>query len=300
MPSPRLAELEAVLAVARHRSFRAAATELGVSPSALSHTIGALERRLEVRLFHRTTRSVALSPVGEQLVARLSPVLRELTTTLDAVEELRDTPRGTLRITASRGGAHYRVGELLARMRERYPDVTVELNTEDRLVDIVADGFDAGIRLAEAVPPDMVAIPFGPKTTRLVVVGSPGYLARHTAPKKPADLERHNCIRRRMGSGAVYRWELEKRGRPMVVDVRGSLVVDDDEVTLQAVLAGAGLAYMGLEAATPHLRAGRLVEVLPDWTPPFPGLRLFHPSGRYVRATLRAFIEVMREHFAKA
>ncbi|WP_437935570.1 LysR family transcriptional regulator [Sorangium sp. So ce341] len=288
-----LIELEAVIAVATFKSFRAAARELEMSPSALSHAVSALEQRLGVRLFHRTTRSVSLSAAGEHVVRRLQPALREVSSSLEEVHELRDTPSGTLRINTSKGAAQIEVLPMVLEMRRRHPDVRVELVTEDRFVDIVAEGFDAGVRLAEAVPQDMIAIPCGGDLS-MAVVGAPSYFARRPAPKAPRDLLEHECIRRRMASGEVYRWELERRGREVAVDVRGALTLDNDDLALQAAVAGAGLAYVSERAAAADIEAGRLARVLAAWTPPFPGLRLFHPSNRLVRAALRAFIGIVR------
>ncbi|MDC0740577.1 LysR family transcriptional regulator [Polyangium mundeleinium] len=289
-----LLELEAVVAIASQKSFRAAARQLDISPSALSHAISALEQRLGVRLFHRTTRSVSLSAAGEHFVRRLQPALREVSSTLDEVHELRDTPSGTLRINTSKGAAQIEVLPMILEMRRRHPDVLVELVTEDRLVDIVAEGFDAGVRLAEAVPQDMVAIPCGADLS-MAVVGAPSYFASRPKPTKPKDLLDHECIRRRMASGQVYRWELEKRGREVAIDIRGALTLDNDDLILQAALDGAGLAFVSDRATAADVEAGRLVRVLADWTPPFPGLRLFHPSHRLVRAALRAFIAIVQE-----
>ncbi|MDI1479391.1 LysR family transcriptional regulator [Polyangium sp. y55x31] len=293
-----LIELEAVIAIASLKSFRAAARQLEMSPSALSHAISALEQRLGVRLFHRTTRSVSLSAAGEHFVRRVQPALREVSSTLDEMHELRDTPSGTLRINTSKGAAEIAVLPMLLELRRRHPDVRVELVTEERFVDIVAEGFDAGVRLAEAVPQDMVAIPCGGDLS-MAVVGAPSYFASRTKPTKPKDLLDHECIRRRMASGQVYRWELEKRGREVAIDVRGALTLDNDDLVLQAALAGAGLAFLSDRAVAADVEAGRLVRVLADWTPPFPGLRLFHPSHRLVRAALRAFITIVRESTAR-
>jgi DNA-binding transcriptional LysR family regulator len=292
-----LLELEAVVAIATRKSFRAAARELGMSPSALSHAVSALEQRLGVRLFHRTTRSVSLSAAGEHFVHRVQPALREVSSTLDEVHELRDVPSGTLRINTSRGAAQIEVLPLVLEMRRRHPDVRIELVTEDRLVDIVAEGFDAGVRHAEVVPQGMVAIPCGGDLS-MAVVGAPSYFAHRPKPKTPEDLLDHECIRRRMASGVVYRWEFEKGGREVAVDVPGALTLDDSDLARQAALAGAGLAFMNERAVAADIEAVRLVRVLADWTPPFPGLRLFHPSSRHVRAALRAFIAIVRESTA--
>ncbi len=294
MADARFSELEAVLEVARSKSFRGAARALGVSPSALSHAIATLERRLGARLFQRTTRSVGLTAAGEQLVGRLSPALGEISAALAAVHEQSDVPSGTLRLTTSRGAVELGLVEVVSTLRARYPAVAVEVATQDRLVDIVAEGYDAGIRLAEVVPLDMVAVPYGPELS-MAILASPAYLRRRRKPRVPADLLEHDCIRRRQSDGTIYAWELEKRGRARKVNVQGSLTFDDDQFALQAALAGLGLAYINLERAAAYVERGALVRVLEDWTPPFPGLRVFHPTRRHVRAALRAFIDVVKE-----
>ncbi|SEC14973.1 LysR family transcriptional regulator [Bradyrhizobium erythrophlei] len=290
-----LFELNAVVAISTHRSFRAAATELGISPSALSHAIAALEKRLGVRLINRTTRSVALSEAGERFLARVSPALREIAGAMEDVNEFRDTPAGTLRINLKERAAHQILRPVVAKFLRRYPDMNVELTLEGRPIDIVAEGFDAGIRLAEAVPQDMVAIPCGPDT-RFIVVGAPDYFARCSVPRSPLDLLAHECIRRRMPSGKFYHWEFEKRGgEQMVVDVRGRLTLDNDSLMVEAALDGLGLAFVSDFWVTGHLAAGALRAVLDDWTPPFPGLRLYYPRHRHMTAGLRAFVDMVRE-----
>ncbi|UJR85284.1 LysR family transcriptional regulator [Sandaracinus amylolyticus] len=288
-------DLQAFVAVATHRSFRAAATELGVSPSALSHTIATLEQRLGVRLLHRTTRSVSLTDAGAHLLARIGPPLREIAGALESVDDFRDTPRGTLRITTSRGAARYVLMPIVLEFRRRFPEVQVDLVTEERLVDIVAEGLDAGVRVRDLVPKDMVAIPCGPQRVGFAIVGAPSYFEGRTRPRKPGDLLEHECIRFRMPSGTIYRWELEKRGKEVVLDVQGALTLGDEELVRRAALDGAGLAYLSDWAVHEDLAARRLVRVLAGWTPDSSGLALFHPSHRYVSASLRAFIGVMRE-----
>lgn len=287
-------ELNAVVAVATHRSFRAAATELGISPSALSHAIAALEQKMAVRLFHRTTRSVALTETGERFLARIRPALREISEAMDLVNELRDTPSGTLRLNTSEDAARMILMPLVLKFLKRYPQMHVDLVTEGRLVDIVAEGFDAGIRLAESVPRDMIAVPCSPDL-RFVVVGSPSYLQHREHPVVPADLANHQCIRGRLPSGAPFRWEFEKRGESLTVDVDGTLTLGGSALTIEAALNGVGLAYVGAWAVRKHLASGQLIAVLQDWTPPFPGLRLYYSGHRHVPAGLRAFIELIRE-----
>ena len=289
-----LFELNAVAAISAHRSFRAAATELGISPSALSHAIATLERRLGVRLINRTTRSVSLSEAGERFLARVSPALREIAGALEDVNEFRDTPTGTLRINLKERAAHQILRPVVAKFLRRYPDMNVELTLEGRHIDIVAEGFDAGIRLAETVPQDMVAVPCGPDT-RFVVVGAPDYFARASVPRSPSDLANHECIRRRMPGGTLYRWEFEKRGEQMAVDVPGRLTLDNDILMVEAAVEALGLAFVSDFWVTQHLAAGTLQAVLEDWTAPFPGLRLYYPRHRHMTAGLRAFVDMLRE-----
>ncbi|MCG5238590.1 LysR substrate-binding domain-containing protein [Azospirillum doebereinerae] len=289
-----LIELNAVAAVAAHRNFRAAAVELGMSPSALSHAVAALERRLGVRLFNRTTRSVSLSEAGEQFLARIRPALQDIALAMDEANESRATPAGTLRINTSEGAARQILTPLVLEFLRRFPDMRVDLVTEGRLVDIVAEGFDAGIRLAESVPLDMVAVPCGPPQ-RFVVVGSPAYLEGWARPSAPDDLQAHACIRRRLPSGALHRWEFARHGEEAAVDVQGALTLDSHTLMIEAALAGAGLAYVADWFVAADVAAGRLVRLLEDWTPAFPGLCLYFPRGRLVPAGLRAFIDVVRE-----
>ncbi|MCX5496744.1 LysR family transcriptional regulator [Kaistia dalseonensis] len=298
MSQAGLFELNAVAAVASHRSFRAAAAELGVSPSALSHAIAALEQRLGVRLFNRTTRSVGLSEAGEQFLARIRPALREITDAMEAVNAFRDTPIGTLRINTSEGAARRIMTPVVLEFMARYPDMRVDLVTEGRLVDIVADGFDAGIRLAEAVPRDMIAVPCSPDL-RFAVVGSPDYFANNPPPIVPADLLSHRCIRTRMPSGTVFRWEFEKHGEAIALDVDGPLTLDNHNLMLEAAVGGAGLAWMSEWSVATEIATDRLVRVLDDWTPPYPGLRLYYPMNRHVPAGLRAFIDLVKETMAR-
>lgn len=299
MKRPGLFELNAVVAVATHRNFRAAAAELDMSPSALSHAIGTLEKRLGVRLFNRTTRSVSLSEAGEQFLARVRPALREISEAMEAANEFRDTPAGLLRINASDGaGAQFFVPVVLEFLR-RYPDMQLDLVTDGRFVDIVAEGFDAGVRLAEAVPQDMIAIPCGPEIS-FAVVGSPAYFEGREIPGVPGDLLGHECVRVRLPSGMLMRWEFERHGEEMLVDVRGALTLNSHNLLVEAALGGAGLIWTSEWAVAEHLAAGRLVRVLEDWTPSYPGLCLYYPGRRHVPAGLRAFIALIREFNTRA
>jgi DNA-binding transcriptional LysR family regulator len=294
MRSSGLTELESVLALARLKSFRAAATELGMSTSSLSQTIAALEARIGVRLFNRTTRSVALSEAGEQFVATVAPAVVSIREAMEQAGSHRDVPAGTLRLNSSIGAARQLFDPLLLEYLRRYPQMAVDLVTEGRLVDIVVDGFDAGIRLAESVPQDMIAVPLG-AAQRVAVVATPEYFAEHGIPRSPADLSAHRCIRARKASGAIYRWEFERHGEAVEVDVKGPLTLDETSLMLLAARAGLGLAYLSEWDVAADLASGRLQRVLQDWTPAFDGLCLYYPGRRHLPAGLRALIELIRE-----
>src|SRR5471030_1465433 len=293
MNTSGLNELEAVLAVARHRSFRAAATELNVSTSALSHSIAALEARMGVRLFNRTTRSVSLSEVGAEFVETITPALLSIRTALEQSGNRSAEPSGTLRLNTSAGAAKQVMPLLLEYMR-RYPQMKLDIVTEGRLVDIVAQGFDAGIRLGDSVPQDMIAVDISPPQ-RFAVLGSPAYFASHPTPLSPLDLSAHECIRSRMPSGSIYRWEFERHGESIAVDVNGALTLDNPTLMLQAARAGMGLTYLTEWNAAADLAAGALIRVLEEWTPTFDSLRLYYPGRRHVPAGLRALIELIKE-----
>jgi DNA-binding transcriptional LysR family regulator len=287
-------ELEAVVAVARHGGFRVAARELDMSSSALSHAVAALEARLGVRLFNRTTRSVALSVEGEQFVTDVAPALATIRTAMERIDEHRAEPAGVLRLNLTHGAARMILSPLIFEYMRCYPQVSVELVTEAAMVDIVGQGFDAGVRLEEFVPPDMIAVPIT-RPIRSIVVGSPAYFAGRNRPKTPADLADHRCIRRRTGSGTIYRWEFEKRGEAVTVDVPGQLTLDEEQLILQAALAGEGVAYLSDVATAQAIEAGQLRAVLDDWSPAYPGLCLYYPSRRNMSARLRAFIDLIRQ-----
>ena len=288
-----LTELEAVVAVARRGSFRAAATELGMSATALGSAVAGLEARLGVRLFNRTTRSVALSTAGEEFVARVSPALADIRHAMDAANLHRDTPRGLLRINASAGGARPLMPIIIEYLR-RYPEMEVEIVTDARLVDIVTEGFDAGVRTLDKVPADMVAIPFGP-LLRSVIVATPSYFDDYPAPTTPEDLANHRCIRTRWPSGAKSPWEFERDGKTYELDVPGALMLDEPTLIHAAAIEGEGLAYLPEWFVTEDLASGRLVEVLPATTPVYPSLRLYYPSRRHTPAGLRLLIDLIRE-----
>jgi DNA-binding transcriptional LysR family regulator len=288
-----LGELTAVLAVARQRNFRAAAGDLGMSRSALSHAVSALERRIGVRLFNRTTRSVSLTAAGEQFVASVSPALKEIEDALTAATSRQATPAGALRINASVTAA-LQMWPIFEEYMRRYPAVILDVATEGRFVDIVLKGFDAGVRLAEGVPKDMIAIPIGPQQS-FAVVGSAAYFRKYPKPKSPADLKGHRCIRMRLPNGSIGRWEFERRGERFLVDVDGTLTLDEPALVHQAALAGLGLAYLNLWRVQPDIKRNRLVRVLDEWTPPFEGLCLYYPGRRHLPAPLRALVDLVKE-----
>lgn len=291
-------DLQSVVAVAEQRSFRGAARALGVSPSALSHAVAAVEERLGVRLFQRTTRSVAVTEAGQRLVSRIRPALTEIADALDTAGASAGAPAGMLRINTAVGAARRIFEPIVVPYLRRYPDMHVDLVTEGRLVDIVAEGFDAGIRLAELVPKDMVAIPCSPPM-RFVVVASPAYLAARKAPRTPADLRSHVCIERRMPSGAPLRWEFGKGAKWLHLDVRGPLTLDTDDLVIAAVLAGVGLGWVNEWNVEALVAEGRLVTVLDPWAQSFPGLAVYYPSHRSASAGLRAFVDLVRESGAR-
>lgn len=294
----RLLELEAVAAVARQRSFRRAALDLGLSTTALSRTVAGIEERLGVQLFARTTRSVSLTPAGERFVARTVPALREIGAAIDDATEQRGAPTGTLRINCSSGAARQILEPLILPFLDRYPAISIDLVTEGRFVDIVAQGFDAGIRQAGSVPTGMASVPIsGP--VRFRVVASPAYLAARPAPQVPADLLDHQCIRIQLANGAAYPWDFrDETGRGFAIDAPGALSLDDPALMRHAALAGAGLAYIAEWRVLADIAAGRLVSLLGKWVPEEEGLCLYHPSRRHPSAALRALIEAIkvREH----
>lgn len=294
MSNANLSDLKAFVQVAQQRSFQKAADALGVSRSSLSHALKGLEQRLGVRLLHRTTRSVAMTEAGEQLLQRLIPLLQELEDALDAVSHGPEELAGTLRINASKGGARWLLGHVLPTFLQRHPHVELDLVSEGRLVDIVAEGFDAGVRLAESVPKDMVAVPFG-GDVRFVTVASVDYVRACGRPATPDELRLHRCIRQRLPSGKRYRWEFERGTEQLALDVPGTLSLDDNDLLVEAACAGLGIAYVPHAFARQALEDGRLTLLLEDWTPPSPGLCLYYSSYRHVPAQLQAFIAIIRE-----
>ena len=293
-PRPSLAELISFATVAAHKSFRQAADELRLSPSTLSHTIRALETRLGVRLFHRTTRSVAMTEIGHALLLRVQPLVKDLDTALGDIDSYRSKPSGTLKINSNFNGARVLLQLAVSKFLTRYPEVHLDLVTEGRLVDIVAEGFDAGIRLAENVPKDMIAVPFG-GASRFVAVAAPAYLKKRGAPKAPLDLLQHSCIRHRMRNGRIYQWEFERRGQSVDVDVPGRLTLDEDRLILDAAIESIGIAFVPEHVARDAIASRKLSVVLDEWCPRFPGLCLYYPGHRQVPAGLRGFVDVLKE-----
>jgi DNA-binding transcriptional LysR family regulator len=245
-------------------------------------------------LFNRTTRSVSLSEAGEQFIARVAPALSEIRSAMEGVNNLRVKPAGTLRINSSVGAARQILVSLVLEYLRRYPDMRVDVVTEGRLIDIIAEGFDAGIRTRDVVPGDMIAVPFG-ADRRFVVVGSPAYFEENPPPRTPGDLTRHRCVRARWPSGGMCRWEFAQRSETLSIEVPGVLTLDEPTLMREAALAGAGLAYMWEARIAQDVAAGRLVSVLDEWMPSEPGLCLYYPGRRNVPASLRAFIDVIRE-----
>ncbi|MCD1642895.1 LysR family transcriptional regulator [Aurantimonas coralicida] len=293
MSRASLADLTAFAAVARHRSFRQAADALGVSRSTLSHTVIGLERNLGVRLLNRTTRSVSTTEAGERLLQRLEPLLGEIDEVIDTAAGDGGAVGGRLRINSGPEAAELLLQTVVPQFTERFPAVDLEIATDGRLVDIVKDGFDAGVRLREAVPQDMIAVPFG-GPVRFLAVASPDYLARHGVPTAPGDLARHRCIRQRLPSGRSYRWEFARHGEEIAVDVPGTLTLDHNRLMAESAARGLGIAFMPESVASSALMSGDLVSVLEDWCPPFPGLCLYYPGRRHVPAALRAFVDMLR------
>jgi len=286
-------DLATFLAIARHRSFRAAATELGVSASALSHALRNIEERLDLRLINRTTRSVALTEAGSRLFARISPAFRDIDDALEDLNSFRGKPAGTLRFSAARQSAQLVLLPIVTKFLRAFPDVNVEIIIDDALIDMVAAGFDAGVRFGETLAADMIAVPIGPRH-RFAVVGSPGYFKQHKLPATPHGLKNLPCIRYRFTSGTLYRWEFERGGIEVDIDVEGPLTLNDQDLMLDAARDGTGLAYV-FEAQAQELIAKReLVRVLADWCPAYPGFFLYYPSRRQLPAALRAFVDFVK------
>ena len=294
MPAESLNDLVAFLAIARERSFTRAAAKLGVSQSALSQTIRALEARLGVRLLSRTTRSVAPTEAGERLLRTVGPRLEEIETAIEALGEFRERPAGAIRITAGDHAVQSIVWPKLVKWLPRYPEIKVEIDIDNGLIDIVADRYDAGVRLGEQVARDMIAVRIGPDV-RFAVVGAKSYFADRAPPKTPQDLLDHSCINLRLPTyGGIYAWEFAKDGRELKVRVEGQLVFNGIFHVLDGVLAGLGLGFMPEDLAEPYLAQGRLRRVLEDWCVPWPGYHLYYPSRRQSSPAFALLIEALR------
>jgi DNA-binding transcriptional LysR family regulator len=293
MTRPSLNDLTAFVTVATRRSFRRAADELGTAPSTLSHAMRALEERMGVRLLNRTTRSVAPTEAGFELLGRLQPALATLDAALDSMATFRGSVTGSVRINAPRLAAALLVREVLPVMAERFPDVAVDLVVEGKLIDIVAAGFDAGVRLVDSIPRDMVAVPFGGPVS-FICVASPAYLERFGTPDTPDALRQHRCIGHRMPSGKFYRWEFERAGQELTIDAGGSVILDDEELMVEAAIGGLGIAYVASPAAETALAAGHLRQVLTAWAYPPEGIAIYYPGHRAVPPALRAFLDVVK------
>lgn len=294
MRSDNLHDLRAFLTVARERSFTQAAAKLGVSQSALSHTIRGLEERLGVRLLTRTTRRVSPTEAGERLLHNAGPRLEEIEAEFTALSELRQKPAGTVRITATDYAADSVLWPRLAKLLRAHPEIKVEIVVDYGLTDIVAERYDAGVRLGEQVARDMIAVRIGPDT-RMVVVSAPSYFETHGAPRTPRELINHNCINLRLPTrGGLYAWEFEKGKRQLRVHVEGQLVFNGTTQMLNAALGGFGLAYVPEDLARPHVAKGRLKRVLEDWCPPFSGYHLYYPSHRQPTSAFALLVEALR------
>jgi DNA-binding transcriptional LysR family regulator len=286
-------DLAIFLTIARHRSLSRAAVELGLSPSALSHALRGIEERLGLRLFNRTTRSVALTEAGDRLLSRIEPAFRDIDDALEDLNQFRGKPSGTLRINAGRSATQMVLLPIVARYLQAYPEVKVEVVDNDALVDVVSSGFDAGIRFGERIEADMVAVPLGP-TMRSIVVGTPAFFQHYPRPRHPQDLTGIPCIRHRFPSGVLYRWEFDRGGVRLETQIDGPLTLGDVRLMVDAALGGIGLAYVFESMVAEHLAAGRLVQVLEDWCPYYPGLYLYYPSRRQMPAALKAFVELVQ------
>ncbi|MDH4763547.1 MULTISPECIES: LysR family transcriptional regulator [Pseudomonas] len=289
-----LADLNVFVALVRRRSFRQAAIELGVTTSALSHALRQLETRLGVKLLNRTSRSVVPTLAGAALAEKLEQGFALIGEALGELDQHRDAPVGRLRLSVPRDAARLLLTPTLPRLLAAYPQLQLDISVEDRPVDIVADGLDAGIRYGDTVPQDMVALPLTDEL-RWIVVGAPAYLDRHGRPQQPEELAEHRCVRLRLGNGALYRWELGSGATTRTIDVPGPLTVNETETSIQVALDGLALAYCLEWRVADELRDGRLEQVLPDWTSPGAPLCIYYPSRRQPPPGLRQLIEALRQ-----
>ncbi|MEV8521651.1 LysR family transcriptional regulator [Dyella marensis] len=293
MARRNLNDLLAFVTVAREGSFTRAAAVLGVTQSALSQTIRALEQRLDIRLLTRTTRSVAPTEAGERLAQAIGHRFEEIEAELDALSAIRGEPTGTVRITCADHVLRTTIWPKLVPVLREHPGINVEFDVSYGLRDIVADRFDAGVRLGEAVHKDMIAMPIGPKV-RMAAVASPAYFAANPPPKTPRDLLQHRCINQRQGAGGLYVWEFERKGRELEVRVEGQVIVNTSPLIVAAALDGMGIAFLPEEEFAPHIEEGRLVRVLQDWCPPFPGFHLYYPSRRHPSPAFSLVLNALR------
>ncbi|MBB3612991.1 LysR family transcriptional regulator [Rhizobium sp. BK602] len=294
MPRQSINDLIAFLAVAREGSFTKAAARLGVSQSALSHTIRSLEARLGIRLLTRTTRSVSPTQAGERLLLTIGPRFDEIENEVAALSEFREKPAGRVRITTGEHPALTVLWPVLAKLMPHYPDIQVEVNVDYGLTDLAAERYDAGIRLGEQVAKDMIAIPIGPQM-RMAAVATPGYFAHHPPPQMPQDLTHHICINMRLPThGGIYVWEFEKDGQELRVRTDGQLVFNTIALRMNALLAGLGVAFLPEDLVAPHVLEGRLVRVLEDWCAPFPGYHLYYPSRRQSSPAFQVLVDALR------
>jgi DNA-binding transcriptional LysR family regulator len=289
-----LIELETAIAVAKFRNFRLAAAELGMSPTAVSSTIRGLEARIGVQIFNRTTRSVALTSAGRAFIERISASVADIGAAIMIAQGQSREPTGTLRINSSITAAREILSPLLQDFLQKNPGIVLDLVTDSRLVDIVLEGFDAGIRIATSVPADMIAVPLG-CSLDFVMVGSPAYLSRHPAPLTPADLMQHRCIRTRWAGGGIYRWEFEQGTEKISLDVPGVLTLDEQSLILKAAVAGLGLAYVSDAFARDAIVSGELRYALKDWRPAPSPLCVYYPRARHMPAALRALVSLIKE-----
>jgi DNA-binding transcriptional LysR family regulator len=294
MRGTQFADLSAFVAVAEHRNFTKAAAQLGISPSYLSQTIRSFEERLGVRLFNRTTRSVALTEAGERLLVGAQPVLDRANRAIESVNSFRDKPLGTLRLNVPRAAAIGMVSPLLPEFLTKFPDIKLEVSVDDTRSDIVSLGFDAGVRLGERIAKDMIAVRLV-DTIRVLAVASPAYLARYAVPVTPDDLHSHNCVRLRSDwDGAIQTWEFENGERRIEVPVEGSLTLNDMCLVMKAVLDGIGVGFLPEPLISTHIADRRLIPLLGEWSGHFSGLYLYYPSRRQMPGPLRAFIDFLR------
>jgi DNA-binding transcriptional LysR family regulator len=294
MRNVNLTDFDAVLAINRRGSFRAAALDLGMSTSALSSAIAKLEGQLGVRLFNRTTRSVSLTGAGQKFVDQVTPALKDIHQALDTVQSQQDTPSGVLRINTFATAGREILAPLILEFLRRFPEVRIDLVTEGNLVDIVADGFDFGIRSANLLPADMLSIPIAP-ARRHAVVATPAYFEAYDRPRVPSDLLAHACIRTRLPNGAMFRWQFEAEGRPVQVDVGGPITLDDASLARIAVLDSIGIGFFMESDVREDIEAGRLLRVLDEWTPALSPLCLYYPSRRNPPAAFKVFVDLARE-----